>query len=715
MSIDAGKPENRTEPHFVTWLFTNRGTLCLGAVIGLLTAFYVEEDVRGKWAWQRCQRQLQATGEVFDWNAFVPPPVPEAENVFGAPKMKDWLVFGGSNDMCLRTNKVPLVKYLSERGSGKIAEFKVIPIGTNSMQDADIVLRYDAPVLSLVRHGGGDSQVTKAQAEVIPLIVMDDVPLADAIRNLAKYAGIDYAFAPEVVEGFVPVGKAQPSVTIRWEKVTARQALKNLLANYGMNLVENSKTGVALIKAENSSQPSVYVEVEAAEELEKLVRKAISTNEVPYANGSQGMKLLARTPELKPFHAVLEVSQIPSPTEVKQFFPAEAFRDLPFDGKHLEVDYSGTSGFGILPGHDAVSADDYLRWSERFTPDFERIRDALKRPSVRIGGDYSQPFSQPRVDYVTIRTMAQTLGQRAQSYLLRGEPEKALDELSLLHDMNRLIEGKPVTLVAAMIEVAITGVYISVIEDGFRLDAWRESQLAALEEQLKGINLLRPVHNAFLAERAGACRLLDTQSAAKIQQSMTFPPRTQTIWQRLQNPKELLLSVAPRGWNQQNMVVVAKLAGKYLDGIDANQEIVWPQKLDASAREMQSSLGRVNPQNFLAAMCLPNFKRACQTLAHTQTLVNEAMVACALERYRIARGELPENLERLVPQFLPKVPPDVIGGRRLQYRRESLSRFVLYSVGWNEQDDKGRAVRKENGYVALEEGDWPWDPQAAER
>jgi hypothetical protein len=209
----------------------------------------VEEDVRGKWAWQRCQRQLQANGEVFEWSAFVPEPVSEAENVFGAPRMKDWFVFGGLNNMSLRTNKVPLVKYLSERGSGKVAEFIVVPITTNSIrEDADIVLRYDNSVLILIRRSGGDSQVTGTQGEVIPLIVMDEVPLADAIRNLANHAGIKYALAPEVLESYVAAGTPQPNVTIRWEKVTARQALNSLLANYALILVENSITGVALIK-----------------------------------------------------------------------------------------------------------------------------------------------------------------------------------------------------------------------------------------------------------------------------------------------------------------------------------------------------------------------------------------------------------------------------------------------------------------------------------
>lgn len=135
----------------------------------------------------------------------------------------------------------------------------------------------------------------------------------------------------------------------------------------------------------------------------------------------------------------------------------------------------------------------------------------------------------------------------------------------------------------------------------------------------------------------------------------------------------------------------------------------------ATTRDMQSSLGRMNPQNFLAAICLPNFKKGCQTLAHTQALVNEAMVACALERYRVSYGEFPENLNHLIPHLIQRLPSDVVGGRPLHYRRESQNCFALYSVGWNERDDGGTAVRNENGYEVLAEGDWPWQPREMER
>jgi type II secretory pathway component GspD/PulD (secretin) len=93
---------------------------------------------------------------------------------------------------------------------------------------------------------------------VIPLIVMDDVPLTDAIRNLARQAGINYMLDPKI--GFGQAGAdgktmAQPSVSIRWENITAEQALAALLNNYTLQLVEDPKSKIARVTTKDPAAP----------------------------------------------------------------------------------------------------------------------------------------------------------------------------------------------------------------------------------------------------------------------------------------------------------------------------------------------------------------------------------------------------------------------------------------------------------------------------
>jgi type II secretory pathway component GspD/PulD (secretin) len=97
---------------------------------------------------------------------------------------------------------------------------------------------------------------------VIPLIVMDDVPLTDAIKNLARQAGLNYMLDPKIGFGQPgPDGKVtpQPSVSIRWENITAEQALNALLNNYSLQLVEDPKTKIARVTIKDPAAPDPLV------------------------------------------------------------------------------------------------------------------------------------------------------------------------------------------------------------------------------------------------------------------------------------------------------------------------------------------------------------------------------------------------------------------------------------------------------------------------
>src|ERR1700733_5757996 len=123
-----------------------------------------------------------------------------------------------------------------------------------------------------------------------------------------------------------------------------------------------------------------------------------------------------------------------------------------------------------------TAAINYLAWSDQFKPDFDLIRDALKRPYARMDGDYSDPFEIPEPNFVNVRLIAQTFAQRAKCYLLLGQPENALNELTLLNNSRHVLEaaptGRPITLIAAMVDIAVAGLYVNTVADGLQSYAW---------------------------------------------------------------------------------------------------------------------------------------------------------------------------------------------------------------------------------------------------
>jgi len=142
----------------------------------------------------------------------------------------------------------------------------------------------------------------------------------------------------------------------------------------------------------------------------------------------------------------------------------------------------------------------------------------------------------------------------------------------------------------------------------------------------------------------------------------------------------------PCGWMYQNELSAARFCGESLSSDVAPQsQRVYPE-LSASNAALFEHLP-TNCYNFafkhVGSVISP------QGFAQAQTEINLALVACALERFRVAHGHFPETLDALPPEFLERIPHDIINGEPLHYSLAAGGEFALYSVGWDGKDDGG--------------------------
>jgi type II secretory pathway component GspD/PulD (secretin) len=96
----------------------------------------------------------------------------------------------------------------------------------------------------------------------IPLIQFQDVPITTAIENLSRQAGINYLLDPKIGYGQPDANgqiKTEPTLSIRWENITAEQALLALLDNYGLQLIKDRQTGIARVTVKDPTAPPALV------------------------------------------------------------------------------------------------------------------------------------------------------------------------------------------------------------------------------------------------------------------------------------------------------------------------------------------------------------------------------------------------------------------------------------------------------------------------
>ena len=450
-----------------------------------------------------------------------------------------------------------------------------------------------------------------------------------------------------------------------------------------------------------TNSQSIGLDPGQTEKLRRVVYGSLSPassgSNGPSLKGAQDYTLQARPSDLPaaPVRITVCTDKILGPGLISVLFPG---------GGNLRVERKGTNKFDIFLRNPKVCwAADYLACTDALGPQFDQIRSALKRPYARREGDYERTWAIPIQNFITIRNVAQVLSQRAQCDLLLGQPEAALQELTLLHDLSRLLDSKPMTLVAAMINVAVSGLYTSIIADGLRLHVWREPQLSALEKQLEEIQLLPQLVEAMDIERVSACHLFETTSVADLETIFVFGPDKPSFWGKIQDPSYWALRCMPRGWFYQNMAALARREQAFLETIDPAKNIINARAAEKFGDEAIAWVTHPSPYTVLARVAMPNYLKASQTVAQKQTMANLALLACALERYRLTRNEYPESLAGLPHEFLNSLPHDLITGESLNYRRIAPQHFLLYSVGWNQADDGGKAGK------SATEGDWVWD------
>ena len=390
-----------------------------------------------------------------------------------------------------------------------------------------------------------------------------------------------------------------------------------------------------------------------------------------------------------------------------------------------------TNIFPVAP-QPQTPAQDVLLALSKYDSTVEELRQASQLPYSRFPLDYDDedPAEILLPHLADLKRCSLVLRLRAIAELQNGESEKALDDVKLALRLADSIHTEPF-IITHLVRIAILQITLQPIWEGLANHQWTDAQLAGLDSELAKLDFLADYEFSMRGERVFDSKIIDWTE----QKRSRYWELADMIDQNNQpNTIKNFLGVVvfylgPKGWFYQNEMVIAQLDQEWnLPVMDDPQQTVSPKMVLKASGAVgalgHKALDHPTPFNFFARLLLPSLGNYAEKIAYGQTSANLARVAIALERYRLAHGEFPESLDALAPQFMEKIPHDVIGGQPLHYRRDPSSQssdaaggqFVLYSVGWNETDDGGVVVSKNgsngrdesNARVDIEKGDWVW-------
>ncbi len=350
---------------------------------------------------------------------------------------------------------------------------------------------------------------------------------------------------------------------------------------------------------------------------------------------------------------------------------------------------------------------------QTFDPIVDELRTASQRPYCRFNVKYDAvPVAAMLLPHLAkMKSIEQKLSWRASAELVLGQTNEAFADVMLGLYVSDAIKGEPL-LISDLVRLANRTILTQAIWEGMARHQWTDAQLQQLQAGLAKDDFCQDTEHSLLAERAGNARLVDQlrnrTGGFSIEDLADDISAQMGIWR-------VLYHLSPKGWLYFEQINVCKGYDRLLlpfqewrhQQTDA-QGFLTSTSSSEHEFDHNSLWRRLWTHHLLEGLLLPAADRAQLKAMQAQVRSDLTRVACALERYRWARGSYPENLNALVPSFIDKLPLDLMSGQPLLWRRETPQSYVLYSVGENFLDDGGTVVTSKKGTTRRDAGDWAW-------
>jgi hypothetical protein len=371
--------------------------------------------------------------------------------------------------------------------------------------------------------------------------------------------------------------------------------------------------------------------------------------------------------------------------------------------------YRQKDGFPHADQPQSPEADVLLTLS-RYAPALEELSRAVaERPLTRFPVDWyrGEIFGMRLPHYNLEQQLVSTLRLRASAQLAEGRTEDALRDLELALRLCLDMSADP-NLIAHLVQITCLNLALNSLWEGLADRRWAAAQLARLQAELQRFDMLANYLFAICGERAFSLHGLDyimTRHDASVLLLMGSSHGVSS--DRDEFLSKIVAKMVPGGWFDLNKVQIASFEQDYLiESIDLKARRVLPDKLVAGRSVLE--VMPTYPTTSLAKIMLPVFESIAIKPALMQTGLDEALTACALERFFLERQRYPAGLDELVPAYMERIPTDVIDGAPLRYRPTADGRYRLYGIGWNARNDGGKVVWETSRKPKDAEGDWVW-------
>jgi len=346
------------------------------------------------------------------------------------------------------------------------------------------------------------------------------------------------------------------------------------------------------------------------------------------------------------------------------------------------------------PEETGKPATDILQALTKFEATMAELTQATKeRPLCRYDIKYEAHFA-ALVDHLSpLKNFVRSFTLRALAHLANNDTKAALADTRMCLFLAESIRDEPL-LISQLVRIACLQIAIQPVWEGLKEGKWNAGQLAEIEKQLAEINLLDGYRISILGERDLANLAIDR---------MRDNPK---LFDKLFEDDDPNLKFISDGWLSHNQKRLNEMHVNFSQRIvDIKARRIRPEIAVAFIQELDARTKRTLPiYDMLSAMLLPAIDEVAIKIGFAQSAVDLARIACYLELHKLEHKLYPAKLAGLEATL----PHDPYTGKPYAYTPDPKGSYQLYGVGWNQKDDDGKVVLKDDGKLDLSEGDLVW-------
>ncbi len=335
--------------------------------------------------------------------------------------------------------------------------------------------------------------------------------------------------------------------------------------------------------------------------------------------------------------------------------------------------------FAGITEHSVDSTREYLAARQGLLDDLAALRD---RPPGRFPAPTdanSVVFANPWL-YASLRAV-RLLRVQAVMSLVDGDLARAIDIVRLQRRISEALDEHPM-IISRLAQANVDRLMLCNIENILGTATLRGEQLGALEEDIESRMNAATMKWALYGERAGWVAVCDQLVAGKEPFCCVIsgPATVTSVF------GTLVPDIAPTWLVRKNQMLGTEMWTRLIDVHDDSVAAL------GAARRIDRESAATGTVHFIAKAWLPNMVGICVNHTNSVAHLRCAYSALGAERFRMAKGRLPESIEELVPEFLSMVPADPLDGQPMRFAVTDQG-IVIYSVGEDLLDDRGDIVR----------------------